>query len=574
MEKKDKWEEKFNELKIHLGNSGNVYPDRLENIKLYNWISLQRLHRNKGTLDPEHFSKLESLNFVWNIKDRNWEEKFQEYIQLVNQNLGDNIVHDRNNPKSLESRIAVFLQQVRRAYKLGQLSEYWLNKFNHIKFNFDGKEENWMNTYNEVKSKIDIYKSVSISLLGNNNYSWLLNNKALFDAGNLSETQREAIEALGLSVYFPSWDETFQKVKDWEQEHGKIKKSSNKDLHSWLMSQRIVFKNGNLDASQVEKLKSINFDLIGIGNQIDEENWDNRFEEFKEFIKTNGRYPRQRTENKLYTWVQAQRQVKAGTAKNRKGTKDERKKKLDSIGFIWSIKQRKDEDWQYNFNDLILFLHENSPSEIGNKTNKKASYLYSWIVKQKSAFKAKTLEEHKLTQFKEVGIDLQEQGIIIMLSHSDNSATNDLANQIAKWQEKLRLMNNTNRLGVVNGRGEQTLVRSIIVNRDFERCDICCELFPKGFIVAAHIKKRSDCDEDERKDASHVAMKACKFGCDELFEKGYISVKEGLIVQIPKKNTTPIIAQKIKAVVGNRCPHYNQRTMKYFEYHFSNAVKH
>ena len=45
-------------------------------------------------------------------------------------------------------------------------------------------------------------------------------------------------------------------------------------------------------------------------------------------------------------------------------------------------------------------------------------------------------------------------------------------------------------------------------------------------LVAAHIKKRSYCTDEEKRDLSNIGMLNCKFGCDELYERGFISVSD------------------------------------------------
>ena len=47
---------------------------------------------------------------------------------------------------------------------------------------------------------------------------------------------------------------------------------------------------------------------------------------------------------------------------------------------------------------------------------------------------------------------------------------------------------------------------------------------PRGLLVAAHVKPRSECSEEERRDIPHVAMAACLLGCDALYETGYLTV--------------------------------------------------
>ena len=39
----------------------------------------------------------------------------------------------------------------------------------------------------------------------------------------------------------------------------------------------------------------------------------------------------------------------------------------------------------------------------------------------------------------------------------------------------------------------------------------------------------------------------CKFGCDDLFEKGYISVKDGRFIQLPKRPITEELEAYTKA---------------------------
>jgi predicted restriction endonuclease len=43
-------------------------------------------------------------------------------------------------------------------------------------------------------------------------------------------------------------------------------------------------------------------------------------------------------------------------------------------------------------------------------------------------------------------------------------------------------------------------------------------------LVAAHIKRRSWCTDSEKRDIENIGMLNCKFGCDELYERGFVSV--------------------------------------------------
>ena len=84
-------------------------------------------------------------------------------------------------------------------------------------------------------------------------------------------------------------------------------------------------------------------------------------------------------------------------------------------------------------------------------------------------------------------------------------------------------------------RREQALLRSMLARgRELADCALCGHQYPLRFLVAAHIKKRSVCTDDERRDLRHVAMLACTFGCDALYEAGWITVElDGRIRAIP-----------------------------------------
>lgn len=71
---------------------------------------------------------------------------------------------------------------------------------------------------------------------------------------------------------------------------------------------------------------------------------------------------------------------------------------------------------------------------------------------------------------------------------------------------------------------EQPYLRDMLMPGFTDRCALCSREMEVEFLVAAHIKKRSSCTFEEKTDLPAVAMPACRFGCDELFERGFIWV--------------------------------------------------
>ncbi|MED4461844.1 hypothetical protein [Metabacillus fastidiosus] len=120
-------------------------------------------------------------------------------------------------------------------------------------------------------------------------------------------------------------------------------------------------------------------------------------------------------------------------------------------------------------------------------------------------------------------------------------------------------------------RTEQSFLRKYLFkNKKTSCCGICHKEMPVEFLVAAHIKKRAKCTDEEKLDYKNIVMPMCKFGCDELYEKGYIGVKNGKVVRLRKNSLTQHILDYIGQVEGNECNYWHDKTVKYFDWHFYN----
>ncbi len=117
-------------------------------------------------------------------------------------------------------------------------------------------------------------------------------------------------------------------------------------------------------------------------------------------------------------------------------------------------------------------------------------------------------------------------------------------------------------------RTEQSYLRNYLFKgkRD-SNCGICGKEYPVDFLIAAHIKKRADCTEEERRDYQHIIMPMCKFGCDDLYEKGYIVVEEGKVMANLNKYSTLPIKEYLTNIINAQCSYWSTETEKYFSWH-------
>lgn len=125
---------------------------------------------------------------------------------------------------------------------------------------------------------------------------------------------------------------------------------------------------------------------------------------------------------------------------------------------------------------------------------------------------------------------------------------------------------------------EQQVLRKYLLPGNTGRCALCHRVFPIGFLVAAHIKPRSVCSPSEKRDFANVAMPNCKFGCDELWGRGLITLDEsGRIRHSPKAPDAGPVALYLTAHLseGSELAFYEERpnSKSYFDYHRQHEFK-
>jgi len=126
-------------------------------------------------------------------------------------------------------------------------------------------------------------------------------------------------------------------------------------------------------------------------------------------------------------------------------------------------------------------------------------------------------------------------------------------------------------------RQEQRFLRSLLLQDNAARCDLCGREFDSRYLRAAHIKKRAACSEPERLDAPSIVMIACVFGCDGLYEAGHIGVNaHGHIVLSPTLRPDGPEHDYVRTMIkGRRCTKWvtAAASRRYFDWHFRTTYR-
>ncbi len=137
-----------------------------------------------------------------------------------------------------------------------------------------------------------------------------------------------------------------------------------------------------------------------------------------------------------------------------------------------------------------------------------------------------------------------------------------------KIEYQLLRLSELDKTSLSKRRTEQSILRSLLIEGKNELdCAICNKNYPIKFLSTAHIKKRKDCTDSEKKDLN-IVMPACHLGCDKIYEEGYIYIEDGLIhSNLEKKDTTEPIKRYISTLEKKRCNYFKEETAQYFKHH-------
>ena len=180
--------------------------------------------------------------------------------------------------------------------------------------------------------------------------------------------------------------------------------------------------------------------------------------------------------------------------------------------------------------------------------------------------------------------------MVSLMNSGDGKKEND-GNLIEKLKNKIyNLQQDLNDLEeyeipIGKARKEQGLLRKYLItvsdgiemsNGDKScKCLICNRYFSSELLVAAHVKKRADCTNEEKADIENIAMLQCG-GCDKLFENGYLFINDkGIINANTDVPLTDDVVKKLARVVGNKTEYFNNNfsRQKYIKFHKEKAIK-
>ena len=325
----------------------------------------------KTILTDERVKKLDSIGFVWDVREKQFEQKIGEL--RIFKKLNDNI-----DPRFMNGSLAVWVRKYEQLYLKyldavtagfdkktlsGILPDNRRSALEDVGFSksmFDdelprmrsvvNRRATWEERYKELEKYKAEYGHCVVPKKYGPLGSWVRSQRHIMkdnddesfeDGGLLSQDRIDKLNKLGFiwDVYAYQWDETYRELLQYKEEHNHTNvPMSYGELGLWVFNQRNNYnsymkgKQSGMTPSRIQLLESIGFEF-DLGKKIlsaADERWQMRLNELKEYKEKKGTLRVDRSDNaSLYNWCQHQK------ARIRKSSlKKERLDALIDIGFI------------------------------------------------------------------------------------------------------------------------------------------------------------------------------------------------------------------------------------------------
>lgn len=363
---------------------------------LASWVTRNR--RQASSLDPERVQKLNALNFIWSKADYQWQTRFQELLDYRDEfgdfnvpvkykTLGQWAIKQRKQykentlaPNRLEKLQSIgFVWDIREWQFQTNLDKLRQFKETHghldVKFHEEGGIGPWY--YSQRKEYVQYLKSNGDE-----------------ESSVLTPSRRKALEEIGFGPYLlqnrqrdggafydtplstnstattrrirtSSWEDRYSQLRRYYKENGHSRvPSSHKPLGAWVNAQRRAHAKGSLKLDRRKLLDKVEF----VYNTQDWK-WMNRFAELEQYYKQHGHTNVPKSAGALGEWVECQRVQYAcyQKGKSRRIT-HKRVALLATVNFDWKRGKTRqiecDLAWHRNLLQLKAFHKEHGHFQV------------------------------------------------------------------------------------------------------------------------------------------------------------------------------------------------------------------
>ena len=201
----NEWNRHYEQYKRYIKTSnGNPYiPTKMdyEGEHLGKWAQTQRRMYKAGKLSAERYEKLQSVGFIFDLAENEWNRRYEQYKRYIKTNNGDSYIP--NNMDYEGEHLGKWVKTQRGMYKAGKLSVEHYEKLQSVGFIFDSVENEWNRRYEQYKRYIktnngDPYISKRMNYEGEHLGEWVKTQRTMYKSGKISQERYEKLKKIGM----------------------------------------------------------------------------------------------------------------------------------------------------------------------------------------------------------------------------------------------------------------------------------------------------------------------------------------------------------------------------------------
>jgi len=387
------WDEMFGLLKRYNEREGNVFiPNKYREgeLGLGKWVGHQRDARN--SMSQERRRRLDEIGFVWNENDAAWDVNFVA-LKRYKEREGSCLVPIIHKEGDLSLGNWVRNQRSRQ----NSMSQVRRQQLDEIGFVWDSLESAWEEGFAALKRYTEREGNCLVSQTcvdaGFKLGQWVSVQRSR--QNSMSQVRRQQLDEIGFvwDSLESAWEEGFAALKRYTEREGNCSlplrhKEGEINLGAWVSTQR----NAQSSMSQERKQR---LDELGFVWDPHQSAWEEGFEALKRYKEREGSFvvPRSHREGELRLgqWLGVQRS-------RQNSMSQERRQRLDGIGFIWYPHQLA---WEEGFEALKRYKEREGSCLVRQKHEESGFKLGHWVNIQRGT--RGTMSQERKQRLDEIG---------------------------------------------------------------------------------------------------------------------------------------------------------------------------
>jgi hypothetical protein len=334
------WDVNFGKLVKFKEEHGhyNAPKRQLTYAKLGNWIGVQRKAYFRGKLSNKRISRLERIDFEWDVLDSIWNQRFKELKDFYYTHQNFNVY----NICKINPELGSWVKNQRSIYSRGEMPSDRIAQLEKLGFVWNQLDSEWDRMFERLEQFKREFGNCVVPVIYEFDQKlayWVTVQRRNFAKGKMPLDKKLKLESLGFAwnKYSDFWEQRFEELRAYKAQHGDCRVpgrfKENKVLAAWVANQRSAYAKGNLPKEYIDRLGSLGFIWDTFSEDLDK--WIAALKDFKD-LHGHCRVPYAYKTNKpLAAWVNNQRQ------KYKKGKLTaEVILRLQEMDFEWALKSK------------------------------------------------------------------------------------------------------------------------------------------------------------------------------------------------------------------------------------------